>query len=889
MRVLQSIFGRVFFNVFVLLASFDAKAEVPPINIHCPCEIERINQTKAKVSLAIAFQKEVVDSGDLSINLIGATGINSFNSSYYPLGDVSLKSIPYSVSPVEVVVEIPLNFRPEVEHFISLILKSGEDAVDQVNFLEEISPYSNPGGTTPNVTSNLIVNSDVSFGYDNSTFTLDIPSVTSTDLRSESETLNFEIRMYDEDRARFYVPASTEYEVTYDLNGNTSLSVTENLDYSIDSVFQSNPDFPNLVLQISRGDTRIILYSLDVLGDGELPDFSQTWTNIDTLLDSDGDTVSDFNERVLGTNPLVSNEVPTSVIEIAFTVGSSAEASEYGGSNLDATITHHLAVANSFFKDSGLAIEVRNIGIYSVGDDSDLDADAVLETMAAREGIFTNLNTLLDRQPDLFMHYSTVDVIKTGGKASVLGSRNDGIIDYKNRYLNGNNRGVVGIDNASLTLGHEVGHLLGLTHSRRQNSSASLGAFPWSLGHGIDDDFATVMAYASEFNALRVGVFSTPNLQCGSTGKPCGISHSDQINGAHSVKSLQTTAFQISAISNGVAPVLTILGDNPAYISNISMASELKAKALDREDGDLTASITAETTTVINNEEEQYVQVYSVIDSDNNTAKLSRKIIVIDVSLDTDGDGTPDYLDDDDDGDGVLDSEDAFPKDSSESVDTDGDGTGNNSDDDDDNDGVSDDSDVFPNDRTESADTDSDGVGDNSDAFPDNPLYTADSDSDGMPDAWEIRYGLDPNDASDAASDQDRDGVSAVDEFLAGTIPSGSLDIDGNGQYDALTDGLLLLRGTFGLTDTSLISGAVANDAEYTKAEDVESRISLLGELADVDGNGSVDALTDGLIVLRYLFGLTGDVLIEGVVASDATRIEASDIESYLESLMPAL
>jgi hypothetical protein len=56
--------------------------------------------------------------------------------------------------------------------------------------------------------------------------------------------------------------------------------------------------------------------------------------------------------------------------------------------------------------------------------------------------------------------------------------------------------------------------------------------------------------------------------------------------------------------------------------------------------------------------------------------------------------------------------------------------------------------------------------------------------------------------------------------------------------------------------------------------------------LADVDGNGSIDALTDGLIVLRYLFGLTGDVLVEGVVASDATLIEASDIESYLESLM---
>ena len=55
-----------------------------------------------------------------------------------------------------------------------------------------------------------------------------------------------------------------------------------------------------------------------------------------------------------------------------------------------------------------------------------------------------------------------------------------------------------------------------------------------------------------------------------------------------------------------------------------------------------------------------------------------------------------------------------------------------------------------------------------------------------MPDEWETRYGLDPNDPSDATSDQDNDGITALDEFLAGTIPSGSLDIDGNENYDAL-------------------------------------------------------------------------------------------------------
>ena len=221
----------------------------------------------------------------------------------------------------------------------------------------------------------------------------------------------------------------------------------------------------------------------------------------------------------------------------------------------------------------------------------------------------------------------------------------------------------------------------------------------------------------------------------------------------------------------------------------------------------------------------------------------------------------------DSDGDGVEDGLDTFPLDASESVDTDGDDIGNNAD----------------------ADDDGDGVEDSSDLFPLNGLYSVDSDSDGMPDAWETKYGLDPNDASDATSDQDNDGVTALDEFLAGTIPSGSLDIDGNGQYDALTDGLLLLRGMFGLDGSALVTGTVASDAAFTVSVDIESRIATLGDLADIDGNGEIDALTDGLLTLRYLFGLEGDTLIAGVVASDATRTTAVDIEDHLKTLMPAL
>ena len=234
--------------------------------------------------------------------------------------------------------------------------------------------------------------------------------------------------------------------------------------------------------------------------------------------------------------------------------------------------------------------------------------------------------------------------------------------------------------------------------------------------------------------------------------------------------------------------------------------------------------------------------------------------------VDTDGDLAGDACDDDDDNDGVIDSSDAFPSDATETLDTDGDGTGDNSD----------------------TDIDGDGVLNGDDPFPNQAEYTLDSDGDGMPDAWETRYGLNPNDASDATSDQDNDGVTALQEFLAGTIPAGSLDIDGNEVYDALTDGLLLLRGMFGLDGSALVSGTIGDNATYTSSEDVEARIAMLGDLSDIDGNGEIDALTDGLLTLRYLFGLEGEALVNGVIGNGATRTSASEIEAHLEALTPA-
>jgi hypothetical protein len=47
-----------------------------------------------------------------------------------------------------------------------------------------------------------------------------------------------------------------------------------------------------------------------------------------------------------------------------------------------------------------------------------------------------------------------------------------------------------------------------------------------------------------------------------------------------------------------------------------------------------------------------------------------------------------------------------------------------------------------------------------------------DIDGDGLPNSYEIQYGLDPNDGSDAVEDLDQDGVSNLHEYQSGTNPA---------------------------------------------------------------------------------------------------------------------
>ncbi|WP_052150113.1 hypothetical protein [Aphanizomenon flos-aquae] len=116
-----------------------------------------------------------------------------------------------------------------------------------------------------------------------------------------------------------------------------------------------------------------------------------------------------------------------------------------------------------------------------------------------------------------------------------------------------------------------------------------------------------------------------------------------------------------------------------------------------------------------------------------------------------------------------------------------------------------------------------------------------------------------------------------------------NLDIDGNGKVDALTDGIMAVRYMFGsaFSGNALIAGAIAPNATRSLSE-IQTYLQegTTQKYLDIDGNGKVDALTDGIMAVRYMFGsaFSGNVLIAGAIAPDAIR-DLSSIQSYLSGL----
>ena len=96
-----------------------------------------------------------------------------------------------------------------------------------------------------------------------------------------------------------------------------------------------------------------------------------------------------------------------------------------------------------------------------------------------------------------------------------------------------------------------------------------------------------------------------------------------------------------------------------------------------------------------------------------------------------------------------------------------------------------------------------------------------------------------------------------------------------------------MIRHLFGFTDSALVTSATETGGSRSDAESITTYLSSAKSELDVDGDGDSKPLTDGLLVIRYLFGFRGDSLVAGAVSATATRKSAEVIEAYLEARVP--
>ncbi len=109
-----------------------------------------------------------------------------------------------------------------------------------------------------------------------------------------------------------------------------------------------------------------------------------------------------------------------------------------------------------------------------------------------------------------------------------------------------------------------------------------------------------------------------------------------------------------------------------------------------------------------------------------------------------------------------------------------------------------------------------------------------------------------------------------------------TLDIDGDGRRLTTTDGILIIRFLTGSTDTIDTTDATTTDAQRN-AQQIFDFLQRGYDSLDIDGNGAIEANSDGMLIMRYLADQE-NLNVDDLAGSGATR-SSGEISDHLENM----